>query len=101
MRNYFTALRLERADSSLVGVQQAISKLSPEELNDEGDLQSVLSNDEQRKHYRRAHLQYDAIAAVLANPTLVDEKRKFHDSHNWDKRIVEFEPEQHTIEIRQ
>lgn len=100
MRNYFAALRIERTQSSLPTLQQAIGTLSPDELNDEDDLQSVLSNEEQLKHYRRVHLQYDAIAAVLANPALADQKNKFIDTHHWDKRVVEFEPEQKTIEIR-
>jgi len=38
-------------------------------------------------HYRRMHLQYDAIAAVISRGT------PQKDTNSWNKRIVEFFPE--------
>lgn len=99
MRNYFAALGLDRAESSSNRLKQSIESLSADELNDEDDLAVVLSDDEQCKHYRRVHLQYDAIAAALANPALSDTSNPFIDSHQWEKRVVEFEPDQQTVKI--
>lgn len=95
MRNYYDVLGLERSTPS-ADVKQTLNSLPAEQLDGEDDLQVVLNNDQWRTHYRRVHLQYDAIAAALANPALSDLDGF---SHQWDKRIVEFEPEQNTIEL--
>jgi len=51
----------------------------------------VLTNPIQRAHYRRMHLQYDAMAAVLARGI------PQQDSNLWSKRVVEFAPEPHDL----
>lgn len=95
MRNYYDAIGLERSTPS-ASLKQTLNAMPAEQLADEGDLEVVLTNDKWRAHYRRVHLQYDAIAAALANPALSDLNT---DSHQWDKRVIEFEPEQNTIEL--
>lgn len=94
MRNYYAALGLQ-SNATTNEIREAIDDLSPEQLADEDDLQSVLLDDQQQMHYRRMHLQYEAIAAVIANPTMSDADN----SHHWDKRVVEFEPVQNTIRL--
>ncbi len=93
MRNYFDALRIER-QASPGSVSRAIDTLSPEALHEEGDLPLILNNEKYAAHYRRLHLQYEAIAATLKS-TGID----IDDSGNqWSKRVVEFDVEQDTIE---
>jgi len=95
MRNYFDVLRLDRfAPAKLL--KQAIETMPPADLAEEDDIVDVLSNETRRLHYRRLHLQYDAIAAAL-NSSAADNME--HDAHSWHKRIVEFEPQQNTIEL--
>ena len=93
MRNYFEALGLNR-QSSAPELQQAINNLSADQLRDEGDIQSVLQNDQWRSQYRRVHLQYEAIAAAMNNQAL----ESADNTHSWDKRLVEFESVRNTIE---
>jgi len=93
MRNYYKVLGLQRLAKSNE-VRQTVDSLPTDQLAEEGDLQSVLLNDKWRNHYRRAHLQYEAIAAALNNPSL----RNIEHTHNWDRRVIEFEPAQDTIE---
>ena len=95
MRNYYDALGLHRLTAAL-GIRQAVDAMPSEQLADENDLQSVMLNDHWRDHYNRTHLQYEAIAAALTSPAM----QGADNSHNWDQRVVEFEPIQDTIEIR-
>lgn len=95
MRNYYKILGLQRIAKSS-DMRETIDALAPDQLADEADLQSVLLNDKWRSHYRRAHLQYEAIAAAIRHPAM----RNIEHTHNWDKRVVEFEPVQDTIELQ-
>jgi len=92
VRNYFGVLQLDRK-ASTAHVHQAIEQMPAAELHDQDDLQELMSNTKWAEHYRRVHLQYDAIAAVLATGNMET------NTHHWDKRVVEFEPEQNTIEL--
>ena len=94
MRNFYKALGLQRLSRSAV-VQQAVDAISPDQLPEEDDMQQVMMNDKWRNHYRRTHLQYEAIAAALDNPAM----RDIEHTHNWDRRVVEFEPDQDNIEL--
>ena len=96
MRNYYKVLGLQRLAKS-VDMRQTIQSLDRDQLAQEDDLHSVLMNDKWCSHYRRAHLQYDAIAAALKHPAM----RNIEHTHNWDKRVVEFDPVQDTIELNQ
>ena len=96
MRNYYEVLGIDRLISSSI-VEQSVEELTPEELADEDDLEAIMSNDKWRGHYRRVHLQYDAIAAVMENPSVT--KSAPVNTHQWDKRAIEFAPEQKTIEL--
>lgn len=98
MRNYYDVLGLERLNTT-ESIKQTLDTLSPEQLDEEGDLLEILDNDTWHSHYKRVHLQYDAIAAALVNPALFDSDTQSNSSHQWHKRGVEFEPEQNTIEI--
>ena len=94
MRNYFAALRLDRLMSS-AHIKTALQSTPADVLADEDDIADILSNETWRSHYRRVHLQYDAIAAVMQN---VNNKPET-DTHSWQQRVVEFDPVQDTIEI--
>jgi len=94
MRDYYYALGLNR-ESAVEQVRSAVETLSTEQLADEGDLQSVMENDQWRTHYDRVNLQYEAIAAVMSSADF----QGIETSHSWDKRVVEFMPEQDTIEF--
>lgn len=94
MRNYYDVLGLNRL-TSRDSVKETLDATTPEQLNEEDDLQAIFEDNKHRSHYKRVHLQYDAIAAALANPALAGSEN----SHQWDKRAVEFEPEQNTIEL--
>jgi len=96
MRNYYDVLGMDRLTPSTT-LKKILGSFSREELADEDDLQAILENDKWRGHYRRMHLQYDAIAAVLTNPAVTGSQPD--NSHHWDKRTVEFEPVQNTIEL--
>lgn len=98
MRNFYELLGLARQTPSST-VKQTLNELSAEQLADEADLLSVMENNLSRTHYRRVHLQYDAIAAALSNPALQSSGGAFSDTHQWEKRAVEFEPNQDTIEL--
>lgn len=94
MRNFYDVLGLDRL-AEKNSVKNTLDTLTPEQLDEEGDLLEILDNTQWRSHYKRLHLQYDAIAATLANPAFTDT----NNHHQWDKRAVEFEPEQNTIEL--
>lgn len=96
MRNYFKALGLPRLTKSS-DIRRTIESSDPDQLAQEDDLQSILMNDKWCSHYRRAHLQYEAIAAAINHPSL----RDINNTHNWDKRVVEFYPDQDTIDMQQ
>jgi len=96
MRNYYKILGLQRLAKS-ADMRKTIDSLAPSQLTEEQDLESVMLNDKWCSHYRRAHLQYEAIAATLNHPAM----RNMEHTHNWDKRVVEFEPVQDTIELQQ
>jgi len=98
MRNYYDELELERS-TPIDSLKQTLSALPPERLDDADELLKILSNDQQRNHYERVHLQYDAIAAAMTNPVLAGSDMQSDSSHQWHKRTVEFEPEHNTIEL--
>jgi len=95
MRNYYKFLGLQRWTKSSE-MRQTIHSLDPDQLREEEDLESVLLNDKWYSHYRRAHLQYEAIAAAINHPAL----KNMEHTHNWDRRVVEFEAVQDTIELQ-
>lgn len=94
MRNYFKVLGLQRLTKSRE-IRETIESSDPDHLETEDDLQSVLMNDKWCSHYRRVHLQYEAIATAIDHPAM----RNMEFSHNWDRRVVEFEPVQDTIDF--
>jgi len=96
MRNYYRILGLERLTKSSE-IRETIQSLDPDQLAEEEDMQSVLLNDKWCSHYRRAHLQYEAIAAAINHPAM----RNVEHTHNWDQRVVEFTPTQDTIDLHQ
>ena len=87
MRNYYSILEIDRSSDELDKLDR-IAEVKPS-LDEEyfDDLKTVLSDGEQSMHYRRMHLQYDAIAAVISRGT------PQKDTNSWNKRIVEFFPE--------
>ncbi len=93
MRNYYDALGLSR-QSNTHDIVDTINSLPHEQIAEEGDLQAVMQNDDWRTHYQRVHLQYEAIAATLNSPAM----NGAENSHSWDKRVVEFEPAQDTLD---
>lgn len=94
MRNYYDVLDLARTASNKA-LNDAVGALSPEQIEDEGDLKAIMETTEWRTHYQRTHLQYEAIAAAKNHPAL----RGTLDTHQWSKRVIEFEPEQNTIDF--
>ncbi len=94
MRNYYDVLDLARSASSKA-LNDALGGLTTEQIEEEGDLKAIMETTEWRTHYRRAHLQYEAIAAAMNHPAL----QGTLDTHLWSKRVIEFEPEQNTIDF--
>jgi len=87
MRNYYDVLGISRASSELEkidGIDALKPTLDPAYSE---DMETVLSDAVTDMHYRRLHLQYDAMAAVL------NRGAPQHDSNSWSKRLVEFSPE--------
>ena len=93
MRNYYKVLGLERLTKP-VDMRQTIESLGRDRLAQEDDLHSVLMNDKWCAHYRRAHLQYEAIAAAIKHPAM----RNIEHTHNWDRRVVEFDSVQDSMD---
>jgi len=87
MRNYFAALKLHRA-SSPEDIKQRI-ETEPHSLEPDyyEDMRVVMLDVTPLTQYRRLHLQYDAMAAVLERG--IEQK----DSNSWTQRVVEFSPE--------
>lgn len=87
MRNYYDIMGLHRGShaNEIVDASQELS--ATVEADYFNDLDSVINNREMSTHYRRVHLQYDAMAAVLQRGT------PQQDSNSWTKRLVEFSPE--------
>jgi len=86
MRNYYEVLGIDRSSEEIEKLN-SIDALKP--TLDPGyfdDVESVLSDDTFNMHYRRLHLQYEAIAAVLARDV------PQQDTNSWSKRVVEFVP---------
>jgi len=87
MRNYFAALALHRASpiedlkASLESEKQSL------EADYQEDMRTVLLDVTPLTQYRRLHLQYDAMAAVLGRGIAQQ------DSNSWEQRVVEFSPE--------
>ncbi len=87
MRNYFDIMDLHRDShsSEVVDASQGLaSTVEPDYFH---DLDSVMNDEELAMHYRRLHLQYEAMAAVLTRGT------PQQDSNSWTERLVEFAPE--------
>jgi len=98
VRNYYEVLELDRSATADT-ISKSVSTLSAEHLEDEGDLSEILEDNQWRSHYQKLHLQYEAIAAALQNPALMNCDMQSANSHQWEKRVVEFEPLQNTIEL--
>ncbi len=94
MRNYFAAIGLNRL-ASVADIDAGINSLSASELAEEDDLKEILTTSREYKHYQRLHLQYEAMAAVLAH----DNCRLPMDNHNWQKRLVEFEADEESLDL--
>ncbi len=94
MRNYFAVLRQKRT-AAPAEISEAVASLTAEELADEDDLDLILTKAEWKTHYTRLHLQYEAMAAALVHPGT----RMPVQDHQWEKRLVEFEVEQDTLEF--
>lgn len=86
MRNYYSSLNLD-VNAEERDIRVAIDALEDEELIQDEDLETIMLDADKRTHYKRVHLQYEAIAAALAHY----EVKKLHDTHQWSKRVVEFE----------
>ncbi len=86
MRNYYSTLNLD-VNAEKDNIADAIEALEEDELLEEDDLEGVMLNDDKRSQYKRVHFQYEAIAAALAHYDV----KKFQDTHQWNKRVVEFE----------
>ncbi len=87
MRNYYNSLNIHRRSDELEkleGLGEIKNSVDPDYF---ADVSTVLTQDELHMHYRRLHLQYDAIAVVLARGI------PQQDSNSWSKRVVEFSPE--------
>ncbi len=87
MRNYYDALGLHRGSEEVEALQPGTDFSADLEPDYAEDAASVLTDSVQQTHYRRLHLQYDAMAAVLQRG--IPQK----DTHSWSKRVVEFSPE--------
>ncbi len=87
MRNYLATLGLNR-NSNLDEYQNRIDALTDEELELEGDIKQIMLDNSRRQHYERVHLQYEAIAAATAQ---WEDSELTVDSHQWHRRLVEFE----------
>lgn len=86
MRNYYDILDIDRSSDELEKLDR-IAQVKPSVDDDYfDDLKTVLSDGEQSMHYRRLHLQYEAMAAVLTRGT------PQKDTNAWTKRVVEFAP---------
>ena len=86
MKNHYSSLNLDvNADGN--DIQNAIDTLADEELIQDEDLETIMLDADRRTHYQRVHFQYEAIAAALAHY----EVKKLQDTHQWKKRVVEFE----------
>lgn len=86
MRNYLDLLGLHRdsdANEKATQIEAAEPDLEPQYG---ADMTSVLSSSTRGMHYRRLHLQYEAMAATLIRGV------PQQDSNSWSKRLVEFEP---------
>ena len=75
-------------------MRKTIESMDRDQLEEEDDLLAVVLNDKWCSHYRRVHLQYEAMVAAINHPAM----KNMELSHNWDKRVVEFEPSQDTIQ---
>ncbi len=87
MRNYLDLLGLHRdsdQNAKLARIEALEAELEPDYVS---DITSVLCNDTRNTHYRRLHLQYDAMAATLNRGV------PQQDSNSWSKRLVEFSPD--------
>jgi len=91
MRNYFDILNTDRFSEDTEKLNRISEVESSLEEDYFVDLKTVLSDREQHMHYKRMHLQYDAISAVLARGT------PQKDSNSWSKRVVEFPPAQNKL----
>jgi len=88
MRNYLARLGLHRGDENYVDkVPSALATLGENSARLRDDMLRVLLDDHRRKHYNRAHLQYEAIATTLE----VLQVRTPED-HQWERRSREFAP---------
>ena len=87
MRNYYDILDIDRTSDEIEKLDRIAEVKSSLDDDYFDDLKTVLSDGEQSMHYRRMHLQYDAIAAVISRGT------PQNDTNSWHKRIVEFTPE--------
>ena len=88
MRNYFDLLGIHRdtdATEKMTRVEAAEMELELEP-DFSADLTSVLSSKTRAMHYRRLHLQYEAMATTLSR------RIPQQDTNSWEQRLVEFQP---------
>ena len=85
MRNYLDLLNIHR-DTAPTEKMASIEAAEPElEAEYGNDMTSVLTSNTRSMHYRRLHLQYEAMATTLSRGV------PQQDSNAWGKRLVEFE----------
>jgi len=85
MRNYLDLLDIHRETEPTE--KMARIEAAESELDDEygTDMSSVLTSHTRSMHYRRLHLQYEAMATTVSRGV------PQQDSNSWGKRLVEFE----------
>ena len=86
MKNHYSSLNLD-VYADVTDIQSALNTLEDEDLIHDEDLETIMLDSDMRTHYKRVHFQYEAIAAALAHY----EVKKLQDTHQWSKRVVEFE----------
>lgn len=87
MRNYYDSLGIHRSSDKLEKLESIAEIKTTVDADYFEDLSAILTQDELHMHYRRLHLQYEAMAAVL------DRGIPQQDSNSWSKRVVEFSPQ--------
>lgn len=86
MKNLFARLGI-RPDATDTVICDALDALPEDESDVAEETAAILLDPARREQYDRVHLQYEA-AAVLFGPH--DDHDT--DTHNWRRRLVEFEP---------
>jgi len=85
MRNYLDLLNIHRDTAPAEKIAQVEAAESELDAAYGEDMTSVLTSNTRSMHYRRLHLQYEAMATTLSRGV------PQQDSNSWGKRLVEFE----------